>query len=130
MRKTLFAAPLLTLASFSTLPVAAADIPAGKETIYSAPAIAGTWTSMGMPPVTIAANRAAGPASRLLIHLPQNLQKSGQADFALSHTIDNTWEAKDPKVTVTFTMTSENFGVLKMVGDKPDHHFELPLSRF
>ncbi len=134
MNKTLAAALFLTVASLSALPANAADPAAspaaGKETIYPAPAIAGKWMSMGMPPVMIAANRAAGPASRLLVHLPKNLQKSSTADFALSHTTDNTWVGKDDKVTVSFSLTSENFGVLKIIGDTPDHRLEMPLSRF
>ncbi|GBR04060.1 hypothetical protein [Acetobacter oeni] len=133
MRKALLsAAVLLAVTGFSLSPSAAADTESssGQETtIYSASAIAGTWSSMGMPPVVITANRAAGPASRLLLHLPKNLQKTGKADLALGHTTDNTWAVTDGKVTVSFTMTSENFGVLKIVGDTPEHRLELPLSR-
>lgn len=104
----------------------------GKEETVIRPAtfIAGEWSSMGMEAVEIAANRAAGPASRLIVHLPPSLQKSGQPVFSLARKEGNLWEAQDNKVTLTFKLVSDNFGVLSMTGDKPGHHFELPMSRY
>lgn len=127
MRTHIAAALLVGATGLAALPAQAAK---PQEVIYPATAVAGTWSSMGMPAVIMTANRAAGPASRLLIHLPENLQKTGQADFSLSRASGNTWVDKEPHVTLSFSLVSENFGVLKMVGEKPDHHFELPISRY
>lgn len=98
------------------------------KTVHSASFFAGDWSSMGTV-VTFVANRAAGPASRLVVKLPQNLQKSGQSSFSLSQKSNDEWSGTQDNVTVSFKLISDNFGILSMVGDKPDHHFEMPLSR-
>ncbi|AQS86424.1 MAG: hypothetical protein ABF856_06790 [Acetobacter aceti] len=95
---------------------------------HSATFIAGQWSSMGTV-VDMVANRAAGPASRIIVHLPQNLQKSGQDTFSLSQKSSDEWSGTRDNVTLSFKLVSDNFGILSMVGDKPDHHFEMPLSR-
>ncbi|NHN87258.1 hypothetical protein [Acetobacter conturbans] len=101
-----------------------------KTPIRPASFLSGSWSSMGMAPVTIVANRAAGPASRIILHLPHELQKSGQETFSLAHTTGNVWSGTEKETTVTFRLESDNFGVLTMNDSKPGHHLEMPLSRF
>lgn len=138
MRKSVLAGLLLPFLGLTVLPAAAApaagvsqgDKAGSDATIYTAAVISGKWTAMSMPPVTIAANRALGPASRLLVHLPDQLNKVNQADFALQRVDGNLWEQKTAKGTLSFKMVSTNFGVLKLVGDnKPGHYYVMPLYR-
>ncbi|MCH4089723.1 hypothetical protein [Acetobacter sp.] len=113
----------------ASAPGYAAPQPAhSSSTPHSSAFFAGDWSSMGTV-VTIVANRAMGPASRIIVKLPKNLQKSGQASFSLSRKSDDEWSGVQDNVTVSFKLISDNFGILSMVGDKPDHHFEMPLSR-
>lgn len=107
---------------------AAPKAEAAEKAVHSAAFFSGDWSSMGTV-VKIVANRAAGPASRLIVHLPRNLQKSGQETFSLSQKSADEWSGVQNNVTLSFKLVSDNFGILSMVGDKPDHHYEMPLSR-
>ncbi|NHO54052.1 hypothetical protein GOB87_08795 [Acetobacter estunensis] len=132
MRARLSALALVAATCAPLLPAAAQAAPVAEEKIPERPAsfLSGKWTSMGNE-ITIMANRAAGPASRIMIELPHMLQKSGTARFTLAHKSGNLWVGQDDHhATLTFELKSDNFAELTMTGDKPDHHFEMPFSRF
>lgn len=91
--------------------------------------IAGTWI-MGFYKIEISANRALGPAERIIVTLPERLQKSGDATFSLTRKEGNVWVGANGATTLTFKLESDNFGVLSMNEGMPNHHFDLPVSRF
>ncbi|WP_086651365.1 hypothetical protein [Acetobacter cibinongensis] len=102
---------------------------ATASTQYPVPTFEGEWAIMAMDPVKVAGNRALGPAARLLVTLPDSLQKIvGQNHFSLSRQSGSSWQGKQDDLTVTFKLVSENSAELHISG-KENHKLDLPLYR-
>lgn len=110
-------------------PPHAAPAQANAHTQYATPVFEGEWAIMAMDPVKVAGNRAMGPAARLLVTLPESLQKIvGQNHFSLSRHSGSSWQGKQDDLTITFTLVSENSAELHITG-KENHKLNLPLYR-
>ncbi|GBQ94408.1 hypothetical protein AA23498_2020 [Acetobacter nitrogenifigens DSM 23921 = NBRC 105050] len=130
MRRSLFL-PALALGLTVNVTHSMAAAPKQETSVvYTAPQTSGSWASMGLPAITVSANRAAGPASRLLVHLPDFLRKGGKADYALAPDGANAWKTSEDGRVVSFTLQSENSAVFKMEGATSSQHIELPVFRF
>lgn len=132
--KPLFAATLLPLglAFAGTLPAQAAKpaphaAPAPAH--YATPVFVGQWAIMAMDPITVVANKATGPAERLLVTLPESLKKIvGQDHFSLARSSGTEWTGKQADLAVTFSLVSENSARLQIKGEGA-HKLDLPLYR-
>ncbi|GFE94022.1 hypothetical protein [Acetobacter persici] len=132
--KPLFASALIPLGLAFALPLpaqaakTAVQAPAA-QTHYETSAFAGQWAIMAMDPITVAANKASGPAERLLVTLPESLKKIvGQDHFSLSRTSGTAWSGKQDDLTVTFRLVSENSAQIQITGEGT-HKLDLPLYR-
>lgn len=128
----LFLALATSLGSLAVCPIPAstAATPAQTQAQYSIGQFQGDWAVMAnMGHITVMANKALGPASRLLVALPEDLKKIiGQDRFSLSRQSNTTWQGKSDDVTVTFSLVSENSAHLHVTGTGT-HKLDLPLYR-
>ncbi|MFT8308655.1 hypothetical protein [Acetobacter malorum] len=132
--KPLFASALIPLGLAFALPLPAQ---AAKPSVqapttqahYETSVFVGQWAIMAMDPITVAPNKAAGPAERLLVTLPESLKKIvGQDHFSLSRASGTAWTGKQDDLTVTFKLVSENSAQLQITGEGT-HKLDLPLYR-
>ncbi|WP_086612256.1 hypothetical protein [Acetobacter indonesiensis] len=125
------AVSLATAALFPAAQAASTVAPAlaDAHTQYPTSLFEGQWAIMAMSPVSVAANKAVGPAARLLVTLPESLKKIvGQDKFSLSRQSGTSWSAKQGDLTVTFSLISENSAQLQVKGTG-NHKLDLPLYR-
>ncbi|ATJ89945.1 hypothetical protein CIW82_03770 [Acetobacter tropicalis] len=102
---------------------------ADAHTQYPTSLFEGQWAIMAMSPVTVAANKALGPAARLLVTLPDSLKKIvGQDRFSLSRQSGTAWKGTSGDATLTFSLISENSAQIHITG-KDNHKLDLPLYR-
>ncbi|GAN67561.1 hypothetical protein [Acetobacter orleanensis] len=122
-----FAAPLSApLSALAATPKAQAPV---TQAHYETAVFVGQWAIMAMDPVTVAANKATGPAERLLVTLPESLKKIvGQDKFSLTRASGSTWNGKQGDLTVTFKLVSENSAQIQITGEGT-HKLDLPLYR-
>ena len=126
-----------TLASFAVAPCLglAATPPkapalADARTQYSVAQFEGHWAFMAnMGPITVMANKALGPAARLLLALPEDLKKIvGQDRFSLTRQSGTVWQGHEGDLTVKFTLISDNSAQLHITGTG-SHKLDIPLYR-
>nr|WP_298797730.1 hypothetical protein [uncultured Acetobacter sp.] len=132
--KPIFASALIPLGLALALPLPAqAAKPtahaATTQTHYDTPVFAGQWAIMAMDPITAATNKAAGPAERLLVTLPESLKKIvGQDHFSLTRASGSAWTGKEGDLDISFSLVSENSAQLQIKGEGT-HALSLPLYR-
>lgn len=131
--KPLFASALLIPLGLALSPGAQAAKPAAQapatQTHYETSVFAGQWAIMAMDPVTVATNKASGPAERLLVTLPDSLKKIvGQDHFSLTRSSGSAWTGKQGDLNVTFKLVSENSAQIQVTGEGT-HKLDLPLYR-
>lgn len=103
---------------------------ADAHTQYPVPQFEGHWALMSnMGTVTVMANKALGPAARLLVTLPEDLKKIvGQDRFSLTRQSGTAWQGHQGELTVRFSLISENSAQLHITGTGT-HKLDLPLYR-
>lgn len=97
---------------------------------YPTALFCGTWAMMSAADaIEVAANRAMGPAARLLLTLPPMYSRVvKQEHFSLSRVDGASWTTSSPPLKLTFTLQSENTALL-VIDSTDGHKMELPLYR-
>lgn len=118
--------PAFCAAAKPVAPPALAD----AHTNYSVAQFQGQWALMSnMGTINVMANKALGPAARLLVALPEDLKKIvGQDRFSLARVSGTAWQGAEGDLTATLTLISENSAQLHITG-KRGHKLDLPLYR-
>ena len=121
-----------------TAPALAAPHTAAPETPAHAPAEAtyptasfmGSWTVRAeVPPFTVAANRALGPAARLLVNVPEIYAVTiGESHFSLARKSGSSWSGTQHDTTMTMTLISPNAGQI-VITNTNGHKVDVPLYR-
>lgn len=100
------------------------------KSAYPTALFCGTWAMMAAADaIEVVANKATGPAARLLLTLPPMYSRVvKQEHFSLTRVDGATWTASSPPLTLTFTLQSENTALL-VINSTDGHKMELPLYR-
>ena len=127
----LFAAMLgLAAAPAFAAPHTPATAPAKAETTYPTASFTGTWSVRAeVPPFTVAANKAMGPAARLLVQVPEVFAATiGENRFSLARKNGNSWSGTQHDTTLTMTLVSANAGQI-VITNTNGHKVDVPLYR-
>lgn len=97
---------------------------------YPTALFCGTWAMMSAADaIEVAANRAMGPAARLLLTLPPMYSRVvKQERFSLTRVDGSSWTTSSPPLTLTFTLQTDNTALL-VINSTDGHKMELPLYR-
>ena len=127
----LFSAMLgLAAAPAFAAPHTPATAPAKAETTYPTASFTGTWSVRAeVPPFTVAANKAMGPAARLLVNVPEVFAATiGENRFSLARKNGNSWSGTQHDTTLTMTLVSTNAGQI-VITNTNGHTVDVPLYR-
>lgn len=105
--------------------------PAAKaETSYPTATFMGTWSVRAeVPPFTVAANKAMGPAARLLVNVPEIYAVTiGESRFSLTRKSGSSWSGTQHDTTMTMTLLSPNAGQM-VITNTNGHKVDVPLYR-
>ncbi|MFT8418609.1 MAG: hypothetical protein ABF636_07245 [Acetobacter sp.] len=105
--------------------------PAAKaEAKYPTAAFMGAWTVRAeVPAFTVAANKALGPAERLLVTVPEIYAVTiGESRFSLARKSGVSWSGTQHDTTMTMTLVSPNAGQM-VITNTNGHKVDVPLYR-
>lgn len=134
MKHVLLFSAMLGLAAAPTFAApqtqAPANAPAKAETTYPTASFMGTWSVRAeVPPFTVAANKAMGPAARLLVNVPEVFAATiGESRFSLARKSGNSWSGTQHDTTLTMTLVSANAGQI-VITNTNGHKVDVPLYR-
>lgn len=132
MKHVLLFSAMLGLAAAPALaaPHTPATAPAKTETTYPTASFMGTWSVRAeVPPFTVAANKAMGPAARLLVNVPEVFAATiGENRFSLARKSGNSWSGTQHNTTLTMTLVSANAGQI-VITNTNGHKVDVPLYR-
>ena len=104
--------------------------PAQADATYPTASFMGAWSVRAeVPPFTVAANRAMGPAARLLVNVPDVYAATiGENRFSLARKNGNSWSGTQHNTTLTMTLISPNAGQI-VITNTNGHRVDVPLYR-
>ncbi|WP_338333033.1 hypothetical protein [Acetobacter sp. LMG 32666] len=104
--------------------------PAQAETTYPTATFMGAWTVRAeVPAFTVAANKALGPAARLLVSVPDVFAATiGENRFSLARKSGASWTGTQHDTTMTMTLISPNAGHI-LITNTNGHKVDVPVYR-
>lgn len=134
MKHALLFSAMLGLATAPALAAQPAQAPhaapAKAAASYPTASFMGSWSVRAeVPPFTVAANKALGPAARLLVNVPDVYAATiGENRFSLARKNGNSWSGTQHDTTLTMTLISPNAGQI-VITNTNGHKVDVPLYR-